>query len=251
MHNLNLAQKELTVWYEGGAGGFFVGWLLNIASNATVLDAGLSVFPVELEKNSFRWRDFEKTPPEVGVLSNMFFLNPESNYKCLSKKESFDELVMSLQTKGQNTNDLMTVRSKFFLLNYILESANATFEKFSDVDYQKVKNTYPLDTFKYITDVIFNIEKNIFLIGHKEYTKIACYCKRLPFLDLGIDEILAGYVGIKTFKLESVWKNYWQSEIENILGRQLTFEQYDACNTFIKRYIQVMPGPLLEFCHAN
>lgn len=180
----------------------------------------------------------------------MFVPESESNYKHLSKENLFHELMTLLQTKGQQTNDLLPLRSKFFLVNYILKSSNTTFEKRHNINFKSIADQYSLDDFKHITDVLFD-NKKIFLISPKEYTRMACFYKRVMHVEIDLESMLLGYNNVKIFKLESIWKNYWQTEIENILSRPLTQEQYNACDTFIKRYMQVMPKELLEFCHAG
>lgn len=243
--------KDFIVWYKAGGGGFFVAWLLNIALNPSLLNEGLNVFPLELKKSSGKWQAFEKTPPDVALMCNMFY--PDFAIKN-SHKKIIENLLMDLTSKGQIVDDLLPQRTKFFLINYLLESGNiSATTKFCD----DVISRYSLDKFKHITDQLFDVNKSIFLIAPEKYAQQALKIKNnhttVDTVDTEIilEGVLSKYSNLKIFKLEAIWKGHWQSEIEKSLNQSLTSEQLDACSIFIERYMEIMPKELLKICYDS
>lgn len=241
--------KKYVVWYKSGAGGFFVGWLLQTAIDPTLLENALAVFPVSLRDNSNVWKQHERTPPEVGLICNMFHANA---YYALDPEGDTRHVIESILAGNNSSMDtLLHCRVKFYIMNYVYQSGHVNMQTYSDVKNNPEK--YRLNEMEYVkdvTDILFNVSKNIFVNAPERYLELAAQSKNCRHYPTPINKIVAEYP-VKTFRLETIWCGGWEEEISKTLEIPLLIPAKLACEQLINRYLEVMPKPLKEFCNVN
>jgi hypothetical protein len=241
--------KKYIVWYKSGAGGFFVGWLLQTALDPALLENALAVFPLTLKEKSQTWKQFERTPHEVGLICNMFHAN---TYYALDAEGDTRHVIESiLAGNNKNIDTLLHCRIKFYLMNYVYRSGHVTLQNLLDVTtYPEKYQLTDMEYVKRVTDVLFDVSKNIFVNAPERYLELAAQSKNCRHYPTPVNKIIAEYP-VKIFQLETVWQGGWEAEISKTLGLPLSISAKSACEKLIKRYLEVMPAPLKEFCNVN
>lgn len=246
---MSLCKKDYVVWYKGGGGGFIVSWLLQVAIDHTKLPEALDVFPISLKFNSDQWKKYEKTPHNVGLLCNLFHV---TSYYNSNLDDDIRKTLNAITQNGDSLYDLLQCRIKFYLTNYVYQSGHH-----SQAVFNYVKNNpkeYKLDDPTYIkevTDILFDIQKNIFIVAPEEYLALAAKNKKCMAIKSNVTTILKEYPQLKTFNLESIWKGTYVKELEKVLERKLTSDQTWCCKILIDRYIEIMPEQIKKYCYEN
>ena len=241
--------KKYVVWYKSGAGGFFVGWLLQTAINPGLLKNALAVFPSSLKEDYRDWKRYERTPPDVALLCNMFHLN--TYYKFDWGKDTRQVLESVLSGDATDIDTLLHCRIKFYLMNYVYLSGHGTSTRIAEVTQNPERyQLNDMEHVKRVTDILFDISKNVFVRAPDRYTELASITKSCRYYHSPINDIIAEYP-VKIFQLETVWQGGWESELSRILGKPLALNAVAACKQLVDRYLEVMPAPLKEFCNVN
>jgi hypothetical protein len=244
------AEKKLVVWYKGGAGGFLVAWLLQVAFDHRYLDASLQVFPESLGSDSGSWTQHEKTPSSVAVLCNPF--HPDVVYQVDQEQEIRDVIEMILSGDSSSMDNLLYCRIKMYLCNYVYETGHPSKTLIDRVNLNHHHwHLEDLSLVKSMTDVLFEPEKNIFVIAPDRYCELAAKFKGSRFYSSPINQIVSQYPALKKFHIETVWKGTWLQELESVLGFELGKRSKNACEQLISRYLDIMPDEMKAFCNHD
>jgi hypothetical protein len=242
--------KEYCVWYQTGAGGYIVSWLIQVALDPSTLTKALAVFPLEINQDYSKWKKWEATPPTVAVLSNSFY--PATADK-INRDTMIRETLTKLSNGGQFFWDLVHCRIKYYLVNFVFQSGNITVQKFQQIkqsiEWQKLHSQ---DYLKQQSDLLFDLDKNIFVIAPDRYIELSALSKNLYVTTSNLAQILTKeFPHLKTFDLLSIWRNRWIQELEKIINRSLNKQQQEACALLIDRYNEVMPPMVRDFCYED
>ena len=242
--------REYCVWYQTGAGGYIISWLIQVVLDPSTLNKALAVFPLEINQDHSKWRKWESTPPTVAVLCNSF--HPASGYN-IDKDAMIRETLTKLSSGGNSFWDLVYCRIKYYLVNYVYQSGNITTQKFEHI--KQSHTWHKLHDQNYIkqqSDLLFDLDKNVFVIAPRRYIELSALTKNIIVDHSNLNEILTKeFSHLKVFNLVSIWQNCWQAELEKVLNKQLDKEQQQACSLLVDRYITVMPPLIKDFCNAS
>ena len=246
---MNTPKKKYVVWYNGGAGGFFVSWLIQVCLFPNDLSLSLKVFPLKITNNSKQWRKYEKTPKNVNVLCNSFY--PISYYKVDSDVLT-QQTLDSVRHDGSSIYDLFHCRIKLFLVNYVYQSGHVNTTDFNWINKNKDKfDLYDQELVKNATDILFDLKKNIFVCAPEKYIELAAHSKKFRYYESNLNEILYRNKDLKIFNIDSIWKNYYVKELEKILGTTLNINQIYAVKTLVDRYMDIMPLNMKQYFYAD
>jgi hypothetical protein len=244
-----IKHKEYVVWYKSGAGGFFVAWLLQTAINPSLLPCALDVFPLSLTKDHKVWKQSESVPPDAAVLCNMF--HPNTYYKIDFEKDTRCVIESVLNGNSDSIDTLLHCRIKFYLMNYVYLSGHITSQNLAEVAQHPEKfQLNDMEHVKSMTDILFDVSKNIFVSAPERYLELASQTKNCRYYPTPVHDIVANYP-VKIFQMETTWQGTWESEVSKILGRPLLPTAKTACAELVNRYLEVMPPLLKEFCGVN
>jgi len=242
-------KKEYVIWYKAGAGGFFVSWLVQISMDPAMLNLALESFPVSLTAHPNNWKKYEKVPPAVGVLCNVF--HPDPCFK-IDFDSCMKKTLNTVTSQGESFYDLLHCRIKFYLVNHVWRSGNVTQQFFDYIrDNPEEFKLHDTEYIKNMTDIIFDVKKNIFVTAPEDYLKIVARVKKLRHVNSDINEVLRQYTSLKTFSIDSIWKGRWIDELEKILEIKLSNQQVEACQIFVNHYFEIMPDEVKRYCNAN
>lgn len=224
-------------------------WLIQVAIDPALLHRALEVFPCSLNQDSTVWKKYESVAPEVGVICNMFHSNP---YYWVDFDQQIRE-TLTLVTNGDCSNfySLLHCRIKLFLTSYVYKSGNVgkklhsysglNPEEFGLTDTELVHNA---------TNMIFDTNKNIFVVASDEYRLASSVTKKCNFVPSNFNSIVVNeFPNLKVFDISTMWKNTYIEEIEKVISCKLTQDQIDACTKFVTRYIEVMPLLVKDTCN--
>lgn len=245
-----MEQKKYVVWYRAGAGGFLVSWLIQVALDPTSLDDALEVFPLSLIDQHGRWKMHERTPPDVGLLCNLF--HPNAYYDIDTVASTRDLLDAMMHRKHPKINDLLAARIKFYLINFVYRSGHIRLAEYHKVKKDPVAyRLHDQDHVRQMTDILFEPDRNIFVIAPEPYLEMASKIKNCRYYKSLVDQTLLDYPDIKIFHFEKVWQKGYIEELERLLGISLDDEQRLAGDRLVERYMSVMPKKMREWCDEN
>lgn len=240
------------VWYNGGSGGFITSWIIQLCIDPTKLNNAFENFPDVLKKDRSkwqRWQRYEKVPPNVGLMCNAFHPNV---YYTINTKDYANEILNKITTNTSGVYDLLACRSYYFLVNHVYEKGHAT-----DKDYQQYSKeiekyrTADINYFKTQTDILFELDKIIFVHAPVEYQQIAQQTKQSRDISFDINDVLINYPKLKCFEIRSIWNQTYISNLEQLLGQKITLKSQKAIKKLIDHYINIAPTELRKYCEKQ
>lgn len=255
-------EKKYVVRYQGGSGGFLVAWLLQMSINSDCYNDSLQCFHHSLKNDALQWKNYEITPPNIGMLCNSFL--PD---KVVENEEEAVFLVNSLLNKIIN-NDTR-IDSSWTMKHAIKAYLNNELYKKMHSEFDNAKVAIPnielLEKVKEYNKLLFTSSKNLLVTAPKQFIVLANntkagifhgkvdYCgidpdKGYKFNSTYITPILNKHKDrLSLFPIESIWEGGWQEHLEKFTGKELTPHQKHRCLTIISRWLEIQPVEIKKF----
>lgn len=255
-------EKKYVVRYQGGSGGFLVAWLLQMSINSDCYSDALKCFHHSLKDNGLQWKNYEITPPNIGMLCNSFL---PDKAELINEESVF--FVNSLLNKIIN-NDTR-IDSSWTMKHAIKAYLNNELYKKMHSEFDSAKVTIPnielLEKVKGYNKLLFTGSKNLLITAPKQFivlansTKAGTYNGKVDYSGIGPDKgfkfnsiyitpILNKHKDkLNLFPIESIWEGGWQEHLEKFIGRELTPHQKHRCLTIISRWLEIQPTAIKEF----
>jgi hypothetical protein len=242
-----LSEKKYVIWYNGGSGGFITAWLVQLCLEPDRLSEAQENFPTVLEHNQAAWQRYEKVPPDVGLLCNT--LEPNLYYNIDNTqyaKSTIDRMI-----KGNSSvYDLFFCRSKYFLVNHVYQQGHTPTHRYGCVK-KHLPDCTNVDFFKNLTDILFDVNKNIFVHAPAEYQRISQKIKQSRQIQFDVKTLATSYPELKIFETRTIWQGTYIQELEKVLERKISDQSQHACAILLDRYFKISPPELKNWCQTQ
>lgn len=245
-------RKQYVIWYNGGSGGFMVSWMVQLCIDPTKLNLAFENFPNTLKDNNLVWQKYEKVPPNVGLMCNAFSMS------IIGGDVHTDQLscVKKLLNKIVNNQpgeiyETFRMRAKYFLVNHVYGKGHATTEDYNLYSSNIEKyGTNDVNYFKKQTNVLFELDKHIFVRSPMEYQQIAQKTKQSRNISFD-DSILDHYPTLKCFQIRAIWEQTYIAELEKVIGKKISTDSQHAIKVLVDHYIDISPPELRKYCEEQ